>query len=485
MSGNPLPPAEARPDASLVSVSVRDGRVEIDGPIGSDLFAEISWDRGVEVALLGEPVKGGSCRVRPGDDLRIDLTSVVARIDFEIEVAANSMSATLCVCPVTGHTLRLADADACANLHLRVLDEVVQPEPPTLESALQSIVAAGVVHGIEREAIAAAIAQPRTQHTVAIGTDPVPGRHGRLEPLVDFTQLRTVGVVVGTQLLRIVPKIEGETGLDVRGHDVAVEPTRDARVSPGKGVKLDDGAQIVLAIIDGQPWFDGEHRVEVREELELVDVNMETGDIDFCGSVHVRGNVGEGRAVRARHALRVDGSVDRAVLESGTLLEVLGVVMSSTLRAGGARAVAATLLEIVAEIPAQLDQALIQTGELMIASVTRGTTLPWGLAMQLVLERGYGEAIRALTAAAAECTNAGETWMATRRDFADAARVLQTVAIEQRSHHDVARDGQARAAARERAQHARRQPGRHEDLVHAVERGRVERCHHAGGARGS
>ncbi|MBC7643864.1 MAG: DUF342 domain-containing protein [Thermoleophilia bacterium] len=438
MSGTTPPNPITGTEAALVSVSVRNGYVVIDGPIGSDLSAELSWEHGVNVSLFGEKVEGGSCRVRPGDDLRVDLVNIVARIDFEVEISASSLSATLTVRPVTGHARRLADADANANLHLRVIDDVVQPDPPTVDDAMRAVVAGGVVHGIDREAIAAAIAQPRTQYTVAVATDPVPGRHGRLEQLVDFSRLRTVGVAVGTQLLRLVPKIEGTPGRDVRGYDIAVKPTRDARVVPGSGVELDAEGAVVTATLDGQPWFDGESRVEVREELELLDVNMETGDIDFCGSVHVRGNIGEGRVVRARHALRVGGSVDRAVLESGTELEVQGAVMSSKLRAGGARAIAATLLEIVSAVPVQLDQALMQAGELMIASATRGTQLPWGLAMQLVLERGFSDTIHALTSAAAECASAGESWSSAHQDFTDAARTLQTVAIEQRSHHDVA-----------------------------------------------
>lgn len=171
---------------------------------------------------------------------------------------------------------------------------------------------------------------------VASGSLPVHPVEGTIDFLVPFEKVRLIDendersidwkrlwsiptVHAGTAIARIHPPREGAAGLDIYG--TSVPPPRPApfRVRYGEGVIVseENGVTEVLTARDlGQPVFRG-GELDVLPVLVVEgDVNMLSGDIDFIGTVIVRGSVTAGFSVKAGRDAAVSGSVFNAFVEA-------------------------------------------------------------------------------------------------------------------------------------------------------------------------
>lgn len=221
--------------------------------------------------------------------------------------------------------------------------------------AAAALAAAGVVHGIDDDALAAfatrlADAAFSGSATVARGVPPQPGADGRLEgaflvPQQPGTQrpdghmdwrerevLHPVrsGEVVATE----VPPEPGIPGRSVQG---AVLPARSglpARQRMGPGIQS-DGAQrfarhsgVIFAtdrVLDVVPLHDHQ-----------ADVDLTSGNLHTAGSLRVRGDVRDGCSVTATGDIEILGSVfDGTVTCDGSAHIAQGVLSAaSSVRAG-------------------------------------------------------------------------------------------------------------------------------------------------------
>ena len=372
--------------SDLVRLEVVDGSVCVV-PGGSGT-AEFSWTGdAARVTLFGEAVEGTSCRVPANANLHVDIRNEAARNRYQVTVSRDRMEATLRVIPEPGTNRTLVDTPATNNLRLQVREERIEPDPPLLTEATAELQRAGVAYGLDAAQVQAALDAPGEEVVVAIGLDPIEGRSGYLEQLVDFQAMRKVGVLADTPLLRRVRKRDGVPGRDVTDRELTVPAVKDARIRPGKGVTVDDQGIMAIATVDGAPHVDSDGNVEVRHELVLEVVDTVCGDVEFNGSIRVEGDVGEGRRIIARDEIFIEGNVDRGHLESGGSMTVQGSIMSSVLRAGGERAVAATIADRVLELPRALGVVAAQARQMRDSGAARGTEVSHGLSIQLVLER--------------------------------------------------------------------------------------------------
>jgi hypothetical protein len=422
---------ESGVDASMPGalLAVRNGRVVVEGTPG-EAAAGLAWTEGVSVRLLGAPVEATRCRVSYGAELVATVPDVEPYCEYEVEVAPDRMSATLRVVQHEGRRRWFVDAPPARELQLEYAEEAVPVVAPELREAMEALQRAGVCWGIDQEAVDDALAEPGTLVEVAVGLEAEPGVEGRIEQLIDFEARQLSGVFAGARLARRIPKVDGRPGKTVLGRDLKVRPVRDARLVLGPGAAWDEhDTTTVVATVDGQPRYDGASFVEVRHELVIEVVDPSTGDIDFCGSVRVAGDVGEGRRVAARHNVVVEGSVERATVEAGTYLEVRGSIMSSVLRAGQERAVAARVLDIVDDAPRELAEAATRARQLRDASEARGSSISFGLSMQLVLERMYRPTLASLLEAGEAFAEAGPRHLALSEHFQRWHRLLSTAAV--------------------------------------------------------
>ena len=212
----------------------------------------------------------------------------------------------------------------------------------TVDDVLAKLEESRVAYGVDLDAVRRAVRESQEglgaaglpdRIQVAWGRPPVSGEDARIDyhevlvavsgrprvledGKVNLFELNTVrNVPKGTVLAVKTPPTPGEPGVTVLGTSVPARPGRDLRLKAGKGAALSEDGLRVVAEIDGHATLIDE-RVEVTSVIEVPDVGVETGNIDFVGSVVVRGNVQPGFRVKAGGDVEVQGGIDGGSVEA-------------------------------------------------------------------------------------------------------------------------------------------------------------------------
>ena len=192
----------------------------------------------------------------------------------------------------------------------------------------------GVVYGWDDKAIDALVDEPvySQRQPVAMGTKPVNGGDARItyffdtsvkikpkeiEGRVDFKELNTIrNVLKGEELAKKEPLQKGQSGRTVTGRILPAKDGRDVAFDLGNNVSLSKDGLRVVSTADGQVML-----IQGRITVETVmvisgDVDTTVGNINFLGSVIVKGSVSDGFTVKAVGNIEVMGNVGKAVLET-------------------------------------------------------------------------------------------------------------------------------------------------------------------------
>ncbi|WP_400162999.1 DUF342 domain-containing protein [Brevibacillus sp. TJ4] len=226
--------------------------------------------------------------------------------------------------------------------------EESQPEKLSLteDDVYQVLQEHGVKFGIQQSVVRELCAMPTkyidARLPVAAGVPAVPGEDGKIEypyldvvepdsgpkeladGRVDFYNLTNIPNVVKGQLLaRKHPATAGVPGTSVTGETIAPKAGKDAILKPGKNVVINQERTMVYAAIDGQVSFTEKEKINVFPVYEVKgDVDFSVGNIEFVGTVVIRGNVLNGFRVKASGDIRVLGSVEGADLEANGSIEI-------------------------------------------------------------------------------------------------------------------------------------------------------------------
>lgn len=203
-----------------------------------------------------------------------------------------------------------------------------------------------VQFGIEKGVISRIASHPEeymfNRTPVAMGEQPVSGKDGyidyafklkdehQLRPLetedgkVDFKELLSLNNVIKGQLIaRRIPPEPGKPGTAVTGEPIPFKPGKEAYFKVGKNVVLDPEGTSMYAAIDGLVTTTDKGKINVFPVYEVNgDVDYSVGNIDFVGTVVVRGNVLTGFRVKAAGDIRVVGGVEGAELEAEGSIEI-------------------------------------------------------------------------------------------------------------------------------------------------------------------
>lgn len=118
------------------------------------------------------------------------------------------------------------------------------------------------------------------------------------------------------KLVEYHPAECGNYGYTVNGKMLKGTRGKDLPSLSGKGFYLSEDKNIYYSAENGKLSYD-QDRLEVTGVLELDEVTQSTGDIEFAGSVHVKGKVGNGVKIKAMGDVVVDGFVEGAIIDSG------------------------------------------------------------------------------------------------------------------------------------------------------------------------
>jgi uncharacterized protein (DUF342 family) len=216
----------------------------------------------------------------------------------------------------------------------------------TFAQVQQALTDKGVKAGIRTDTLADAVERGEAnEREVARGQTAIHGEHTRFEQLVadmterhphvyedgwvDYRDLGDLVVVkAGTPLLRRIPATPGIAGFDVLGNTLPPKPGTSWPFAPGlKGVEAaPDNPDLLVASVTGQPVMVS-HGVKVDPNIVLPQVDLATGNVNFDGSVQIRGDVKDGMKVTSTGDVVVGGAVLAGEIEAGGNVTIKGGVI--------------------------------------------------------------------------------------------------------------------------------------------------------------
>lgn len=138
-------------------------------------------------------------------------------------------------------------------------------------------------------------------------------------------------VEVGEPLVRKIPASTGIEGLNVIGKTIKPKKGRDVKMpnrASGAEASPDD-KNLIISAIKGHPVVSNT-QAKVDPVLTLRAVDLNSGNVDYDGTVIVTGNVRSGFDVKASGDIFVKGFVNKGHLESGGSIYISGGIQGDT-----------------------------------------------------------------------------------------------------------------------------------------------------------
>lgn len=230
------------------------------------------------------------------------------------------------------------------------------------EQVRAEMTARGVVAGILDDVLRQTVEQGIGSYVcIAKGLEPTPGQPAVFTDLIesppehdaqgseeedddayariDYRDLGNLVLVTpGVPLMRRTPAVPSIPGFDITGKVIELPPISDEPFAEHlAGVEISpDDPNLLIASISGAPKI-MEHGASVVALVEVDSVNLDTGNIDFDGSLKVRGDIVAGMKVHVTGDVVVAGTIEAADVHAGGNITVNGgiVGMADTVATDG------------------------------------------------------------------------------------------------------------------------------------------------------
>lgn len=245
--------------------------------------------------------------------------------------------------------------DARANLTVvkKDMELLLEITPPihgnhitkeNIEIEMQKL---GIKYGIKEEEIERAVNNKIYNETIVIacGKEPIDGEDAKIIHLfetsekiefktdesgkVNYKEMSNSlkNTKSGDIISRKIPATKGINGINIFGNEVEAKPGKEKLFFKGKNVKESEDGHELLSAIDGRVAYINQ-MINVYPVLEIEgDIDLSVGNIDFVGTVFIKGKVSEGFSVKAHGDIIIDGVVEDAIIESdGNLFVKSGIV---------------------------------------------------------------------------------------------------------------------------------------------------------------
>ena len=188
-----------------------------------------------------------------------------------------------------------------------------------------------ITHGVIKEALEKHISNPEycKNIVVAMGTKPIQGTKASIEYMfqtdrkakprlkddgsVDFHHLDNISHVKKGDVLAVLTKeYVGESGKNIFGAEVKPAKVERLTLKHGNNIEISEDGLRLISQVDGHAILEDD-RVFVSNNYDVpADVDNSTGDIDYNGSVTVKGNVRTGFSINAKGNVEIFGVVEGA-----------------------------------------------------------------------------------------------------------------------------------------------------------------------------
>ncbi len=298
-------------------------------------------------ATDGKTVRGEVIKASLAPDTSLtagDNTQVIGETVLKATVYGTVKSSDMAILVVPPVVVENDGMTAAIDIHPKSSAET----PITTDMVWDSLVAAGVLHGVDHTKIEALIRKagetdsPQLHEIVANGTVAVPSIDARIEHFIetdqevgerredgsiDFHERRTIREVKsGVRICRWIPPVDGKPRIDVCGQSGPIELGRDINFEAGENVelRLDD----FWSMIEGAVMIRN-NLVSVSDVYSFAgDIGLQSGNLHYeKGAVHITGTVHSGFEVHAGSHIMIDEAVEDAILECGGDVDITGGVI--------------------------------------------------------------------------------------------------------------------------------------------------------------
>ena len=142
---------------------------------------------------------------------------------------------------------------------------------------------------------------------------------------VDYHQLDLIKhVKAGDLLASLVPAIPGKQGVLVTGKTIEPAKVFNPVLKCGKNIRISEDGKEMYSEVAGHVYL-VDDKVFVSNVYEVhADVDSSTGDIEYCGDIHVKGNVTSGFSLKADGQIIIDGVVEGGRIEAAGPIVIKG-----------------------------------------------------------------------------------------------------------------------------------------------------------------
>ncbi len=288
-----------------------------------------SWQQMREIRLgleEGLDVTEYSSFVYTANDMeRIRTKMLKDRVDTIVDGAINKIDDEQIVVFISNNEM-----EACIEIRC---DEKVAVKAKDITSKLA---ARGICKGILHEEIKAIADEKKYGKTIVVASgkpakrgedgwyefffNTKPKKTPKILPdgTADFKDIEWFEIVSKGQKIAYYHEAgSGEAGYTVTGKTIRPVKGKEKKILAGKGFELLDDKKTYISALDGKVDLIGETKLEVTRACVIEEVNHATGNINFDGSVYVKGNVGSNAMIIATENVVVNGFVDSCTIRCG------------------------------------------------------------------------------------------------------------------------------------------------------------------------
>ena len=148
-----------------------------------------------------------------------------------------------------------------------------------------------------------------------------------LEGVADYKNLDLFQTVnMGDVIAEKEPATDGENGSSVTGTIIEARPGKEILLRPGKNCNTSDDGRQLIAEANGMVVIE-QDKVSVTDMFTVDNVGVNSGNINFNGSVIVKQNVEAGYIIESGGNVQINGNVERSKIKSAGDIFVKGGII--------------------------------------------------------------------------------------------------------------------------------------------------------------
>lgn len=389
-------------------ISVTNGVISIIPPDAGGRWPVIRPGRNVILRVNGEAIDDKHI-LGPDDTVEAIPADEEPICEINVSVSSTKMQAVASIQRQAGKRFGISDVPEAEFARITAeLVDIVEPPEPSVQDVMDKLSEAGVVFGIQPEAIKDLI-QGQSGRTVVVATGEPPGEPvdglirfhfteiseidvDQTATRIDLYDRHTITWVKPRDVLaeRIEP-IPGAPGTDVLGNPVRPRNFRNPVLSVGEGVELVDQGRKAVATREGRPVLDGKTIKVVPTFVVSQNADASTGHIRFSGDVVINGDVLDRVEVVSGGVVEIAGLVSHAKVSGQKGVIVQKGVIGGHIEAGGIAAECKRSLSVVNALTQRLGDLTRAVQQLQRDPRMQQLALTDGQLIQQLLETKFSE----------------------------------------------------------------------------------------------